>query len=243
MALTWRDGSVAGTCSVCGEPAWSIRSNKCETHKVVHQLKAKAPKGSKGKPTRTVNSDGSAAPVVTQFVETAGAINAKTFSGKAPTASEWEEKLTALVVLGTMTYVEYVVLRPFQLPEPQATEAIAMLGMTSEEATTIVEPLSYVLSKSKLNKDHGREAIEILAFAPAILAIVAWVDRLQTFRSQMLALQQGQPGGNSVSSQSDGPTQGASTTPGGAPIANFAGVTDPNEAPTARVDRASSHLV
>lgn len=232
MPLTWRDGSVAGTCSVCGEPAWSIRSNKCEIHKIEKTVKLKATKATK-KGAPTVNADGGPSEPIKQLVNEAGAITSRTFSGKPPSASEWEDKLTSLVILGTMTYVEYVVVRPWKLAEPYASEAVSMLGMTDEEARTIIEPCSFLLAKSEINKKHGREALEILAFAPALLAIVAWADRVSSFRQSMQA-QLGDP--NNVSPERPQASPGASETPGGAPIANFRGVTDPSQAPTARVN-------
>jgi hypothetical protein len=242
MPFVFRDGSVAGVCSVCGEPGWSIRSNKCAEHRTTPPVKLKAEKAKKGKGS-SVNPDGSSKSTAAQFVAAAGAIDAKTFSGKPPTAAEWEDKLTALVVLATMTYVEYVVVKPFRLPEPDATNAVALLGMTDDEARTIVEPCSYLLSKSSINKKHGREALELLAFAPAILAIVAWADRVQSFRHQMLDAQQGvQLGEPYVRAQGPEASPGASQTPGGAPLANFTGITDPGQAPTARVNGDRSHV-
>lgn len=208
MPLTWRDGSVAGTCSVCGEPAWSIRSNKCLVHKIEKPVKLKAEK----KQTN-VNPDGGPSDPVKQFVTEAGAITPKTFSGKAPSASEWEDKLTSLVVLATMTYVEYVVVKPWKLSEPYASEAVAMLGMTNDEAQAIIEPCSFLLAKSEINKKHGREALELLAFAPAILAIVAWADRVSQFRQSMQA-QLGDPNVRSERSQT---SPGPSRTSEGAP--------------------------
>jgi hypothetical protein len=239
MPFVFKDGSVAGICSVCGEPGWSIRSNKCAEHRTSKPTKLKAEKVKtvkKGEPS--VNADGSPGERAKQFVETAGDITSKTFSGKAPSASEWEEKLTALVVLATMTYVEYVVVRPFHLPEPHASEAVSVLGMTDDEARTIIEPCSFLLARSEINKKHGREAIEILAFAPAILAIVSWADRVSSFRQQM----QAQLGDPNVSFERPQAPSGATETSGGAPIANFRGVTDPREAPTSRVNGDRPHL-
>jgi len=243
MPFAFQDGSVAGTCKTCGAPAWSIRSNRCLEHKIEPAIKLKAEKPKKGvKPT--LNADGSAKSTASQFVDVAGAIDAKTFSGKPPTASEWEDKLTALVVLGTMTYVEYVVLRPFGLAEPGASEAVAMLGMSDDEARTIVEPCSYLLSKSRINKKHGREAIELLAFAPAILAIIAWADRVQQFRQSMLAAQaSGQLGGRHVRTEGSEAAPGPSGAGPGPAVANFGdGVWDLNEAATARVNGDRSHV-
>lgn len=250
MPFQFRDGTFAGTCSVCGATSWSPRSNKCVDHKSATPYKSKSKKAKAereaARRSPTVAADGG--PVITgpvtgptakQYVEAAGDITSKTFSGKPPTASEWEEKLTALVVLATMTYVEYVVVRPFRLPDGDATQAVAILGMTDEEARTIVEPCSYLLGRSEINKKHGREAIEILAFAPALLAIVAWGDRVSTFRQQMQAAQLG---GSDVSSQRFEAPSGASETTGGPPVANFRGVTDPREAPTARVNGDGAHL-
>lgn len=240
MPFVFKDGSVAGVCSVCGDSAWSIRSNKCETHRTAPVLKLKAEKPKKGQKS-SVNADGSPKNVITQVVETAGAIDAKTFSGKPPTAAEWEDKLTSLVVLLTMTYVEYAVVKPLKMSDADATQAVSYLGMTDDEARTIVEPCSYLLSKSSINKKHGREAIEVLAFAPAILAIVSWADRVSTFRQQMLAAQQsGQLQGDpNVSTESHGPTESPSRPQGPGPVvANFGGpgVWDPRESPTARVN-------
>jgi hypothetical protein len=239
MPFVFKDGSTAGTCSVCGAPAWSIRSNKCNDHRSATPYKSKS---KKGKPS--VKSDGSpdGKSIVTQVVETAGAIDANTFKGRPPTASEWEDKLASLVVLATMTYVEYVVVKPLHLPEPDATQAVALLGMTDEEARTIVEPGSYLLGRSAINKKHGREAIEILAFAPAILAIVQWADRVSSFRSQIEAARQsGQLGGPSFVSD-----QGAEAAPGPvrAPIANFGGGDnfDPGKAPTAGLNGSRAHV-
>ena len=137
-----------------------------------------------------------------------------------------------------MTYAEYVVVRPFHLPEPDATNAVSLLGMTDEEARTIIEPCSFLLARSEINKKHGREALEILAFAPAILAIVSWADRVSSFRQSM----QAQLGDPNVSFERPQAPSGASETSGGAPIANFRGVTDPREAPTARVNGDRAHL-
>jgi hypothetical protein len=229
MPLTWRDGSVAGTCSVCGDPAWSIRSNKCAIHKIEKTVKPK----SSSKKIPTVNSDGGPAEAAKQFVNEAGTITPKTFSGKPPSASEWEDKLTSLVILATMTYVEYVVVRPWKLAEPYSTEAVSMLGMTDEEARTIIEPCSFLLARTEINKKHGREALEILAFAPALLAIVAWADRVSSFRQSMQA-QLGDP--QNVRSERPQAAPSPSETRDGAPLANFRGVTDPSEAPTARVN-------
>ena len=241
MPFIFKDGSVAGTCKVCGKKAWSDRSNRCEEHKIVEEVKV--PKRKKGEKKPTVNADGSPKPVATQIVESAGAISAKTFSGKAPTQAEWEEKLVALVVLGTMTYVEYAVVKPLKMNEQDATQAVAYLGMTEEEASTIVEPCSYLLAGSKLNKDHGREAIEILAFAPAILAVIAWADRVSTFRQQMLAAQQsGQIGETYVSPQSTPAPERASGATSGITYANFGGVNDPDQAPTRRSNGASPYV-
>ena len=246
MPFQFRDGTFAGTCSVCGAPSWSPRSNKCADHKSATPYKSKSKKAkaerAAARRSPSVASDGGpitgpvTGPSTKQYVEAAGEITSKTFSGKPPTASEWEEKLTALVVLGTMTYVEYVVVRPVGLSDADATQAVAILGMTDEEARTIVEPCSYLLGRSELNKKHGREAIEILAFAPALLAIVSWADRVSQFRQQM------QVGDPNVSTQRFEAAPGASETTGGPVIANFRGVTDPGQAPTARVNGDGAHL-
>ena len=235
MPLTWRDGSVAGTCSVCGNPAWSIRSNKCLEHKIDKPVKLKAEKVKKGP---SVTADGGPGEPVKQFVSEAGAITPKTFSPKPPSAAEWEDKLTSLVVLATMTYVEYVVVRPWKLAEPYATEAVAMLGMTNDEAQAIIEPCSFLLARSEINKKHGREALELLAFAPAILAIVAWANRVSDFRQSM----QTQLGDPNVRSERPQTSPGPSRTSEGAPLANFGGVTDPSQAPTARVNGDRAHV-
>ena len=230
MPFEFKDGSKPGVCKTCGKPSWSPRSNACLEHKKTPAVKAKA--SSK----RIGGAEASAKPILTQAVEAAGEITAKTFGSRPPTAQEWEDKLTALVVLLTMTYVEYVVVRPFQLPEPNATNAVAALGMTDDEARTIVEPCSYLMAKTEINKKHGREAIEVLAFAPAILAVVGWADRVSQFRREM-SLQQGDP---NVRLES---TEAASGPSGAGPvIANFRGVTDPSQAPTARVNGDGAHV-
>ena len=221
-----------GTCSVCGLPSWSPKSNKCLEHKPVTSHKKVKSTNKRVGPT---NADGTRKPVAAQVVEAAGEITAKTFSAKAPTAGEWEEKLTALVVLLTMTYVEYVVVRPFQLEEPMATNAVASLGMTDDEARTIVEPCSYLLARTEINKKHGREAIEVLAFAPAILAVVAWADRVSSFRREMAQLGAGPERGRHVRTESHETTPGPGRD-GGPPVVNFTGVTDPSQAPTSRVN-------
>jgi hypothetical protein len=236
VPFQFKDGSVPGVCKTCGEPAWSPRSNACATHRKSPAVKVKAEKVKNVGPS--VNADGSPGERTKQFVETAGEITSKTFSGKAPSASEWEEKLTALVILATMTYVEYVVVRPFHLPEPNATEAVSILGMTEDEARTIVEPCSFLLARSDINKKHGREALELLAFAPALLAIIAWADRVSSFRTQM----QAQLGDPNVSFESPQTSPGPGRTRDGVPYANFGGVTDPGEAPTARVNGDRPHL-
>ena len=228
MPFTFPDGSSPGTCTVCGAKSWSPRSNKCEEHKP--EQKPKTPR-KRGRPS--LNADGSPKQTAVKVIETAGAIDAKTFSGKPPSASEWEDKLTSLVILLTMTYVEYAVVRPTHLPEPHATEAVSQLGMTEDEARTIVEPCAYLLARSSINKKHGREALELLAFAPAVLAIIAWTDRVQSFRVQM----QAQLGGPIVSPESTPTPEGA------APVANFGvGVWDASQAPTARVNGNRSHV-
>jgi hypothetical protein len=234
MPFTFKDGSLPGVCSVCGATSWSPRSNKCEQHK---PIKVKA-KNVKGPNVKGPNADGTRKPVVTQVVETAGAINARTFSGKPPTAGEWEDKLTSLVVLLTMTYVEYAVVKPWELPEPRATEAVAALGMTDDEARTIVEPVGYLLAKTEINKKHGREAIELLAFAPAILSVIAWAERVTTFRRQM-ALERG---GDHVGIEGAEAASGAGGPRGGPPLANFRGATDPRQAPTARNNGDRPHV-
>lgn len=236
MPFTFKDGSVAGVCSVCGDKAWSIRSNKCEKHRSATPYKSKAKKNRR---PPAAAAEAPSESMGAQLVGAAGEITAKTFSPRPPTAAEWEDKLTALVVLATMTYVEYVVVRPFHLPEPHATEAVSMLGMTEDEARTVVEPCSYLIGRSELNKKHGREAIEILAFAPAVLAIVSWADRVSSFRQQM----QAQLGGPDVRLQSVATAPRTSETGGGAPIANFGlGEWDPDKAPTARVHGNGPHV-
>lgn len=245
MPFVFKDGSVAGTCTVCGDPSWSIRSNKCEAHKsakpyVSKSKKAKAERTAKRPVKPALSSDGGPSEsTVAQAVQNATTITASTFSSKPPSAGEWEDALAALVVLATMTYVEYVVVRPYKLPDDAATNAVSILGMSDDEARTIVGPCSYLLSKSDVNKKHGREAIEVLAFAPAILAIVAWADRVAQFRREM-NVQLG--GGSDVSTQSFAAPTGEGSTGGGAPIANFRGVTDPSEAPTARVNGNGPHV-
>ena len=240
MALNgfvFKDGSVPGVCKTCGEPSWSPRSNACALHRKTPAVKLKAEKTKSPR----INADGSPvepSPLATA-VETAGAITAKTFSSKPPSASEWEDKLGSLVVLLTMTYVEYAVVRPFHLADDVAAHWVEQLGMTDEEASTVVEPCSFLIAKTDLNKKHGREAIEILAFAPAILAVISWADRVSEFRREM----QRQLGGdNVVSFQSPRSTEGPDRTESGAPLANFRGVTDPSQAPTARVDRDRSDV-
>lgn len=236
--FVFKDGSVPGVCKTCGAPAWSPRSNACAEHRKTPAIKVKAAKNK----TPRINADGSPAEPspLTQAVESAGAITAKTFSSKPPTASEWEDKLSTLVVLLTMTYVEYAVVRPFHLPDEQASYWVERLGMTEEEASTIVEPCSFLIAKTDLNKKHGRETIEILAFAPAILSVISWADRVSEFRREM----QRQLGGdNVVNFESARPAPSAERTESGAPIANFRGVTDPDQAPTARVDRDRADVV
>jgi hypothetical protein len=176
-------------------------------------------------------------------------IDAKTFSGKAPTASEWEEKLTAVVVLLTMTYIEYAVIKPSNLQEPYATQMTERLGMTEDEARTIVEPVAHAISGTKVNKDHGREAIELLAFAPALLAVLEWNARVQRFKKELQSgevqiipepLRQ-EENGNGSHRRAEAP---ASAERGGPPVANFGGrgVWDPDQAPTARVHRDGAEL-
>jgi hypothetical protein len=237
VGFVFKDGSVPGVCKTCGAPSWSSRSNACAEHRKTPAVKVKAKKVTtvkKGAAPR-VNADGGPEPsVVSQAVDAAGAITAKTFSSKAPSASEWEDKLSALVVLLTFTYVEYAVVRPFHLPDDQAAMWVERLGMTDDEAEKIVEPCSFMIAKTDLNKKHGREAIEVLAFAPAILAVISWADRVSEFRREM----QRQLGGeNVVRFESSATSEGSGRTESGAPIANFRGVTDPSQAPTASVDR------
>lgn len=229
----------AGTCSVCGKPSWHSRSNKCEDHK---PAKGGRPAGR----ARATREQSTAAKIVGQLP----AIDAKTFSGKAPTANEWEEKLTAVVVLLTMTYVEYAVIRPADLQEPYATQMTDRLGMTEDEARTIVEPVAHAISGTKVNKDHGREAIELLAFAPAILAVVEWNARVQRFKKEMTGEVQVMPetpqqsedrtNGSNRRAETPAPAERAS----GVPVANFGGpgVWNPDEAPTARVHRDGADL-
>lgn len=243
--FVFKDGSLPGVCKTCGEPSWSPRSNACEQHRKTPAVKVKAEKPAKrtkkGDAPR-VNNDGSPAEepsIIAQAVGAAGTITPKTFSSRPPSASEWEDKLSALTVLLTMTYIDYVVVRPFHLPEDQAAIWVERLAMTDEEAASIVEPCSMLIAKTDLNKKHGREAIEVLAFAPAILSIVSWADRVSEFRREM----QRQLGGeNVVSFESSRSTQGASRTESGVPLANFGGVTDPSQAPTARVHRDGADL-
>jgi hypothetical protein len=241
--FVFKDGSVPGVCKTCGAPSWSPRSNACADHRKTPAVKVKAKKvktTSKGASAPRVNDDGSPveSSVVSQAVDAAGAITARTFSAKPPSASEWEDKLSALVVLLTFTYVEYVVVRPFHLPEDQAAHWVERLGMTDDEAEKIVEPCSFLIAKTDLNKKHGREAIEILAFAPAILAVVSWADRVSEFRREMQTL----GGDNVVRFESPGPSQGPLRTESGAFVANFGGVTDPGQAPTASVDRNGADM-
>lgn len=238
----FKDGSTPGTCKTCGAPAWHPRSNKCAEHRNTPAIKVKAePKKTKAAPAPRVASDGGPvddpSPLATAVAE-AGKITAKTFSDRPPNAKEWEDKLTSLVVLLTMTYVEYAIVKPFKLPEQVADAWVERLGMTEEEAATIVEPCSFVIAKTDLNKKHGREAIEILAFAPAILSVISWADRVTEFRREMQ--QQLERGDNVLSFTSPSTSQGPSRAEsGGPPVANFRGVTDPSQAPTARVDRDS----
>lgn len=238
--FTFKDGSKPGTCKTCGEPAWSPRSNACAQHRKTPAIKVKAEKKktSAGAPGPRVSSDGG--PVdepspAAKVVEAAGAITARTFSDRPPNAKEWEEKLSTVVVLLTMTYVDYAVVRPFHLPDDQAATWIERLGMTDDEASTVVEPCSFLIAKTDLNKKHGREAIEILAFAPAILAVIEWSNRVAEFRREM----QRQLGGdNVVNIQGARAPQSSARTESGVPVVNFVGVTDPDQAPTARVDRS-----
>jgi hypothetical protein len=228
--FVFKDGSVPGVCKTCGEPSWSPRSNACAEHRKTPAIKLKADKNKAPK----INADGSPAEpsIVAQAVESAGTITAKTFSSKPPAASEWEDKLSSLVVLLTMTYVEYAVVRPFHLADEQAAYWVERLGMNDEEAASIVEPCSFLIAKTDLNKKHGREAIEILAFAPAILSVISWADRVSEFRREM----QRQLGGeNVVSFEGPRDAQSASRTESGAPVANFGGPGKwgPDQAPTA----------
>lgn len=230
-----------GTCSVCGKKSWHPRSNKCEDHRPA--------KG--GRPAGNANAtreQSTAAKVLGGLP----AIDAKTFSGKTPTATEWEEKLTAVVVLLTMTYIEYGVIKPAGLGEPYATQMTAELGMTDEEARTIIEPIAHAISGTKMNKDHGREAIELLAFAPAILAVVEWTSRVQRFKKELtsgetqvmpptMRVVREPEHGSDRRTETPTPAEGSS----GVPFANFGGaggVWDPSQAPTARVHRDGAEL-
>jgi len=232
MPFTFPDGSTPGTCTVCGATSWSPRSNKCEEHKPVQKPKGESKK--KGRPRLDPNGSKS---TTTQFVEAASVIDSKTFSGKPPTAAEWEDKLGALVVLLTMTYVEYAVVKPLKMGEPASTNAVANLGMTDEEASTIVEPFGHLIAKSAINKKHGREAIEVLAFAPALLAIMAWADRVSTFRAQFQI-----EGASDVRTQGPQAEGGEGQTASGVPVANFRGVTDPDQAPSRRSNGNMPHV-
>lgn len=245
----FKDGSIPGVCKICGEPAWSARSNRCEIHKIEAKKSTGAKRGvgkrgpgknNKGSSPR-ITSDGSPeATVVAQVVESVGSISTKTFSSRPPTAAEWDDKLGDLVVLLTMVYVEYAVVRPFKLADDVAAHWIEQLGMTEQEAATIVEPCSFLIAKTDLNKKHGREAMEVLAFAPAILSVIEWTNRVSEFRREM----QRQLGGeNVVSFESPRPAESSiRVTESGAPIANFGGDTDPDNAPTKRVDRSGADV-
>lgn len=233
MPFTFPDGSLPGTCTICGAKSWSPRSNKCEEHKP-EKKEVKNPRKKKDGPR--VNADGSKS-TSARVIQAAAVIDSKTFSGKPPSAQEWEDKLGALVVLLTMTYVEYAVVKPLKMGEPASTNAVSALGMTEEEASTIVEPFGHLIAKSSINKKHGREAIEVLAFAPALLAIMAWADRVSSFRQQFSI-----EGEGSVRTQSTQTEGGEGQTPSGIPVANFRGVVDPNQAPTAKLNGNQPHV-
>jgi len=230
----------AGTCSVCGKPSWHSRSNKCEEHR---PAKGGRPPGRARQPREQTTA--------ARIVGALPAIDAKTFSGKTPTAAEWEEKLTAVVVLLTMTYIEYAVIKPSDLAEPYATQMTERLGMTEDEARTIVEPVAHAISGTKVNKDHGREAIELLAFAPALLAVLEWNARVQRFKKELKSgevtilpepLRQ-EESGNGSHRRAEAPAPAERSS--GVPVANFGGgggVWDPSEAPTARVHRDGAEL-
>jgi hypothetical protein len=236
VPFTFRDGSVPGICKVCGEKAWTPRSNKCPEHKVTPPINA-TPRSHKKKTTTPPRLNADGGPTLSQVVSSAVSIDNRTFSGKPPTAKEWEDTLSSVVVLLTMTYVEYMVVKPFKIAEPAATQWVSSLGMNDDEARTIVEPCSFLLAKSEINKKHGRDAIEILAFAPAILAIVAWADRVSRFRADM---QQQLGEGTHVSFESVSDPQSPGGTSG--PVVNFVGNTDPSQAPTARVNGNRAHV-
>lgn len=163
---------VRGVCSVCGKASWSPRSNKCDTHRIVPHRKGATAGGEREQST--------AAKIVGQLP----AIDAKTFSGKPPTASEWEDKLGAVVVLTTMAYVEYGAIRPSGMKEPYATTMTEQLTMTDAEAQAIVEPFAHLFAGLEVNKKYGRETIEFLAFAPAILSGFEWWSRVAAFKRE-----------------------------------------------------------
>lgn len=235
-------GSALGTCSVCGKEAWSPRSNKCADHR-----------NSKTKGAARIPGPGREESTAARVVGGLPSIDAKTFSGRPPTASEWEEKLSALVVLGTMMFVEFAVIKPAGLQEPYATQMTEELGMTDAEAEKIVEPFAHLFAGLEVNKSHGRHAIEFLAFAPAMLSAADWYQRIAHFRREdararemggavvMPPPREREPdSGSSGRAQAQAPADGGT----GPVVANFggAGVWDPDQAPTARIHPDGAEL-
>lgn len=180
----FKDGSKPGSCTVCGNKSWSPNSNKCEEHR----RKTKA-----GRIGGNVAASPAKETAARTLIGNLPTVDAKTFSGKPPTAAEWEDKLTSFLVLATMTYVSFAIVRPLHVPDEVGTQWTNHLAMTDAEATTIVEPLAHYLAGSSINKKHGREAIEVLAFAPAALSFMDWMGRVNDFKAEIKKLQQGAP--------------------------------------------------
>ena len=228
-----------GKCTVCGKPSWSAHSNKCEEHRA--------------KPPTPRRVGGSAKPTAAaQIVGALPAIDAKTFSGKAPTATEWQEKLSATVVLLTLMYVEYAVINPSGIQEPYASNMMNELAMSDGEAETITEPFAHLVAGLEVNKKHGREAIEFLAFAPAILAVVEWHHRVSAFKREYAAtgetqtqvIPETQPLRREVPPDVSSERPQAPTPAERPAVANFGGpgVWDPDQAPTSREHPNGSDL-
>lgn len=222
-----------GVCSVCGKKSWSAHSSKCEEHR---------PKAQQAAEPRTEQS------TAAKIVGALPAIDKQTFSGKPPTADEWQSKLGALVVLATMTYVEYGAIRPSGLPEPYATQMTNQLAMTDAEAESIVEPFAHLFAGLEANKKYGRQAIEFLAFAPAMLSALEWYSRVAAFKRETREHQEtgtprvippdptrGETNGSGRRAEAAPPAEGGVAPPGA--VINFGGpgVWDPDQAPTARV--------
>jgi hypothetical protein len=59
-------------------------------------------------------------------------------------------------------------------------------GLTRDEHNLAIDQTAaHAIAGTKVNKDHGREAIEILAFAPAILAVAEWWSQVQRFKKEL----------------------------------------------------------